>query len=545
MPITGHHVARRVPAMPVDGPSLPHVGDPFTLVTALDALERWQRRPSDKTRAEVARALEGFAQSAAARGALLEVSAPPLPKLAVGVGTLTDPPDEAERGHLAQHLLGSHEGHGPLGRLFLDAPADSAELAVRMMELAVDAAWSRAEAHGRAERLAALEAATRAVAAELDIDRVLGLIVDRVRELVGARFAALGLADGRGRIERFITSGINPERRAEIGAVPRGHGLLGLIIREGRTVRASDIAAHPAHYGFPAHHPQMTSFLGSPLIVNGRSVGNLYLSDKDDGGEFTEGDERLVEMFAVHASIAIDNARLHDQVQRMAVVEERERIGKDLHDGIIQAIYAVGLSLEDVPELVEEDDGRLEAVARVDRAIDSLNLVIADIRSYILRLRPAIGGDEDPVEGLARLAEELGMNAVIDLEVDLDGGAETLREFPPDRRSDIQFIVREALSNVARHSGATRTALVLARDGDALILCVEDNGRGFDPELVRGPDAAGRHQGLTNMRDRAMGMGGTFAIERPEGSGARIIVRVPALSSADAGERPPASTGDD
>ena len=181
----------------------------------------------------------------------------------------------------------------------------------------------------------------------------------------------------------------------------------------------------------------------------------------------------------------------------------------------------------------------------MDRAIDSLNLVIADIRSYILRLRPAIGGDEDPVEGLARLAEELGMNAVIDLEVDLDGGAETLREFPPDRRSDIQFIVREALSNVARHSGATRTALVLARDGDALILCVEDNGRGFDPSLVPSPDAAGRHQGLANMRDRATGMGGTFAIERPEGSGARIIVRVPASSSADAGERPPASTGDD
>ncbi len=545
MSITGHHVARRVPAMPVDGPSLPLVGESFTLVRALDALERWQRQPSEETRAEVARALEGIVQSAAARGALLEVSAPPLPTLAVGVGTLTDLPDEAERGHLAQHLLGSHEGHGLLGRLFLDAPADSAELAVRMMELAVDAAWSRAEAHGRAERLAALEAATRAVAAELDIDRVLGLIVDRVRELVGARFAALGLADGRGRIERFITSGINPERRAEIGAVPRGHGLLGLIIREGRTVRASDIAAHPAHYGFPAHHPQMSSFLGAPLIVNGRSVGNLYLSDKEDGQAFTEADERLVEMFAVHASIAIDNARLHDQVQRMAVVEERERIGKDLHDGIIQAIYAVGLSLEDVPELVEEDDGRLEAVARVDRAIDSLNLVIADIRSYILRLRPAIGGDEDPVEGLARLAEELGMNAVIDLEVDLDGGAETLREFPPDRRSDIQFIVREALSNVARHSGATRTALVLARDGDALILCVEDNGRGFDPSLVPHPDAAGRHQGLANMRDRATGMGGTFAIERPEGSGARIIVRVPASSSADAGERPPASTGDD
>ena len=167
----------------------------------------------------------------------------------------------------------------------------------------------------------------------------------------------------------------------------------------------------------------MTSFLGAPVMVKGRSVGNLYLSDKLEGEPFSEDDERLVEMFAVHAGIAIENARLHDLVQRLAIVEERERIGKDLHDGIIQAIYAVGLSLEDVPELVEDEDGRRDAVARVDRAIDALNLVISDIRSYILRLRPALGGPEDPVEALARLGEELGMHAVIDLEVDLEGGA--------------------------------------------------------------------------------------------------------------------------
>jgi signal transduction histidine kinase len=183
-------------------------------------------------------------------------------------------------------------------------------------------------------------------------------------------------------------------------------------------------------------------------------------------------------------------------------------------------------------------------VARVDRAIDALNLVIADIRSYILRLRPSMGGPEDPVEAMVRLGEELGMLAVIDLEVDLEGGAELLRGLPPDRRSDLLFIVREAFSNVARHSGATRAALVLARDEDALVLRVEDNGRGFDPARVPGPDAFGRHQGLGNMRDRAVGMGGTFAIERPDGSGTRIIVRVPAMSSADTGERPPAATGE-
>jgi signal transduction histidine kinase len=385
----------------------------------------------------------------------------------------------------------------------------------------------------QAERLAALDEATRAIAAELDIERVLQLIVDRVRELIGATHAALGIADASGHMERFITSGITPRARAAIGAAPDGHGLLGVIIREARTVRTADISHHPARFGFPEHHPIMRSFLGVPVLVKGRSVGNLYLTDKV-GGEFTEDDERLLEMFAVHAGIAIDNARLHDQVQRLAIVEERERIGRDLHDGIIQAIYAVGLSLEDALELLDEDAGREQAAGRVDRAIDALNLVIGDIRSYILRLRDDLSGDEDAVESLARLTEELGMHAVVDLEVDLDGGAALLRSMPHDRRTDVLFIAREALSNVARHSGATRTALTLDAaddDDDVLALCVEDNGRGFDPAALPGPDAFGRHMGVANMRDRAAALGGTMSIESVDPSGTRIIVRVPANPS--------------
>jgi signal transduction histidine kinase len=516
----------------------------FPMVEMLGALERWEADPSRERWEALAIAFEGALAIAGARGAVLRVSAPPLTSIELGGGSLRVIPSDERLNEYPRFALGTREDHHALATLHVDAPAGSVPDLVQGIEFVVEAAWSRAEVHGRAERLTALEAATRAIAGELDIDRVLGLIVDLVRGLVGARFAALGLADGRGRIERFITSGISPEIRAAIGAAPRGHGLLGLIIRDGRTVRARDIAEHPARYGFPPHHPVMTSFLGAPVIVKGRSVGNLYLSDKPDGEPFSADDERMVEMFAVHAGIAIENARLHDQVQRLAVVEERERIGKDLHDGIIQSIYAVGLGLEDVPELVEDEDGRLDAVARVDSAIDALNLVIADIRSYILRLRPALGGPEDPVEALARLGEELGMLAVIDLEVDLEGGAELMRGLPPDRRSDLQFIVREAFSNVARHAGATRAALILARDEDTLVLRIEDNGRGFDPARVPGPDAFGRHQGLGNMRDRAVGMGATFAIERPDGPGTRIIVRVPATSSVDTGERPPAVTGE-
>jgi len=529
--MTAHSAA---PATPLNRAS-----DPFPIVAALEALERWQRDPSPANRRRVRDGLDGVLTVAGAQGAVLEICASGLPVLEIGAGTLARIPAERARGHLARFPIGSHEGHNVLGRLFLDAPDGAVGPLVRAIELMVDAWWARAEVHARAERLAALEDATRAVAAELDIDRVLALIVERVRTLIGARYAALGIADGRGRIERFVTSGISPEGRAAIGAVPSGHGLLGLIIREGRTVRADEILAHPDSHGFPEHHPPMRSFLGAPVTAQGRSVGNLYLTDKRDGETFTDDDERLVEMFALHAGIAIDNARLHDQVQRMAVVEERERIGKDLHDGIIQSIYAVGLSLEDVPELVDEVAGREDAVARVDRAIDALNLVIADIRSYILRLRPAMGGPEDPVEALARLGEELGMHAVIELDVDLESGGDLLRALPADRRSDILFIAREALSNVARHSGASSTALALETDGADLVLRIEDNGRGFDPSRVTGPDAFGRHQGLTNMHDRALGMGGSFTLTRPNGSGTRIIVRVPASQSAAPGSVPP------
>src|SRR5450759_3227121 len=136
------------------------------------------------------------------------------------------------------------------------------------------------------------------------------------------------------------------------------------------------------------------------------------------------------------------------------------------------------------------------------------------------------------------------MHAVVDLEVDLASGAEAMRRLPPDRHSDLLFIAREALSNVARHAGATRAALVLAQDEGSLVLVIDDNGRGFDPAAVPGPDALGRHQGLANMRDRAVGMGGSFVIDRPDGPGTRIIVRVPASSDAASWDHRPLGTGD-
>src|SRR5262249_45832619 len=158
---------------------------------------------------------------------------------------------------------------------------------------------------------------------------------------------------------------------------------------------------------------EMHSFLGVPVTVQGRSIGNLYLTERSDAAEFSAEDERIVETFALHAGIAIENARLHEQVQRLAIVDERERIGRDLHDGIIQRLYGVGLSLEDVPELVRDDPDEVER--RVERAIDNLHLAIRDIRNFIFGLRPELLTGIGLAAGLAAIAEEFRHNSMIDV----------------------------------------------------------------------------------------------------------------------------------
>ena len=350
------------------------------------------------------------------------------------------------------------------------------------------------------EAVEALDAAVRGISGVLDIDQVLQLIVDRVRELVSATYAALGIVDDTGRITQFITSGITAEQRRAIGDLPRGHGLLGLIIRENRAYRIPSIASHPESYGFPPNHPPMTSFLGVPITVKGDVVGRLYLTDKRDAHEFSANDQALVETFALHAGIAIDNARLHDQVQRLAVVDERDRISRDLHDSIIQSIYAVTLSLDDVPDLVGEDPD--EARARVDAAIDALHAVIQDIRTFIFGLRPLLLDSGSVMDGLGTLADELRRNTAIEVEI--------RGEAPPDLSvevvAELLTIAREALANMARHSAAGHAEIALSADDGGVRLLMADDGQGFDHTAT----AAAGHHGLANMRARAERLGGTM-----------------------------------
>ena len=365
--------------------------------------------------------------------------------------------------------------------------------------------------------LQALDAAVRGISRVLDVEDVLQLIVDRVRELVAAQYAALGIVDEAGLITQFITSGITVEQRQAIGDLPRGHGLLGLIIRENRSYRVPDIASHPLSYGFPANHPPMRSFLGVPATFRGKVVGRLYLTNKQDAAEFSADDQALVETFAQHAAIAIDNARLHEQVQRLAVVDERDRISRELHDSVIQSIYAVTLALDDVAELAREAPA--EAGERVDEAIDALHGVIRDIRNFIFGLRPLLLDAGGLVDGLRTLADELRRNTTTEIEI----AGEEPDGIPMEIVAEVLAIAREALANVARHSGASHALVSLAAAGDAVRLEISDDGRG----LEHGALAASGHHGLANMRKRAEVLGGTFDIRSGDGEGTRIIVAIP------------------
>ena len=506
--------------------------DPAKLLDALEALESWAVDPRRPRRLFV-RGLEALALSCGASGAHLEVVVDPPVAVSAGWGSLKRRPGRSPRGAIVARSLravprfatpGSEREAA--GTLWVDAPGGDVDLAARVAELALETARDRAEIDHANRRFAALDEAIRTMAGVLAVDRVLQVIVDRVRALTGARYAALGIHDQGGVIEQFITSGVSRPERARIGAPPRGHGLLGLIIRENRTIRLEDLMADPRRYGFPPNHPEMHPFLGVPVAVRGRTIGNLYLTDKEGG--FTDEDQRIVESFSRHAGIAMENARLHEQVQRLAIVEERERIGKDLHDSVIQAIYAVGLSLDDVPDIMDEEPE--EARRRVERAIDGLDQTIRDIRNFIFGLRPGLLDDVDVVEGLAALADEFRVNTMIDVELRA-GPTVSAPVIGADRTAELLSIAREALSNIARHARATRAELCIEPDPEiaGLEIVIADNGTGFDPAATRSLG----HQGLRNMRTRAVGIGATLLVDSHPGAGTRIIVRVPGARSDD------------
>lgn len=545
--------------------------------------------------------------------------------------------------------------------------------------------------------LAALVEAGIALASELDVEALLQRIADLARDVIGAKYSALGVLGAEGELVNFLHSGVDQETVRKIGDLPTGKGVLGVLIEDGKPLRLREISDHGRSYGFPEHHPVMHSFLGVPIMVRNRIFGRLYLTEKAGGAEFSKDDERLALMFASQAGVAIENARLyrevkdrseelahrlaelssmeslgkllisgeaaeatlrsiaeeakaltgaaratiflldedtgdlvvrvgvgdriagsllgkrlpsgkskaHSVLERMkaeavqdlpsdpqvdqdtlellgnpttgafaplavkgrklgvlviydrsggrpfsegdveilqmlsglaaialenerlyealkdlTVLEERDRISKELHDGVIQAIYSVGLSLQGSLSLMKRDPSVAEA--RIDEAIARLDDVVRDVRSYIFELRPKLVEEKGLSEAVREMLKDFEVNTLAHTQLALDG--EACESMDQEQQTHVIQIIREVLSNIARHAGASEVRIACRTLDGQIALEIEDDGVGFD----RGSVKAGH--GLRNIEERAARLGGAIEIRARKPKGTRHLLRIPVRS---------------
>ncbi len=364
-------------------------------------------------------------------------------------------------------------------------------------------------------QLNALSEAARAITAELSLDRILQQLAEIAARLVQARYAALGVPDAQGGLKQFHVYGMTEDEIARVDHYPRGLGLLGLLLTQPDTIRLADMRADPRSVGFCQHHPVMKSFLGVPIMSRGKHLGSLYLSDRLDGQPFSEEDQRMVELLAAHAAVAIDNAHLSEQLQKLAVIEERDRISMELHDGIIQAIYAVGMKLELTRLTLVEKPAVAEQIADANR---DLNKVIEDLRTYVQDLRGSADYSVRFHEQLEEMAATFRQVSAARLVLDVPRSLSHLNE---DRLHGLVQIIREGLSNPVRHSNASEVRVTLHETLSEIALRIDDNGKGFEPDkVVQG-------NGIRNIRQRARNLGGKAYVSSLPGQGASLIVNLP------------------
>jgi signal transduction histidine kinase len=357
-----------------------------------------------------------------------------------------------------------------------------------------------------------------ALGSDLDPTSILRRIVEAAVELVDARYGALGVLDESGDwLAQFITIGIDDETHTRIGELPTGHGLLGHLIVDARPLRLPDLTLHPDSFGFPPGHPPMRSFLGVPIRVRGEVFGNLYLTDKTTTDAFTAVDEELVIGLATAAGVAIENARLHTRVQALALVEDRERIARDLHDTVIQRLFATGLSLQGTARLVTTDANA--AVGRIEAAVDDLDLTVKHIRSAIFELESTRTTSRGLLRGrVLALGREAAGALGFEPRCFFDGPVDS--SIDDELATELLATMREALSNVARHAQATRVEVEVVVT-DQVTLRVVDNGTG-----PAGANRAGGH-GLKNMEARAVQHDGRFELRAGTTEGSVLEWQVP------------------
>jgi signal transduction histidine kinase len=376
----------------------------------------------------------------------------------------------------------------------------------------------------RAE-LRAVSDAVLAVTSHLSAGEVLQTIVTSARQLLGAEYAALGVPDDAGGFAEFVVDGVSDEQWRAIGPLPRQHGLLAVLLQDPTPIRLPDIRAHPRFGWWPAAHPELVDFLGVPIVEGGQILGALFLANKAvdpadaTAGGFTDEDQELLGLLANHAAIALVNARLHERSRELSIVEERNRIARELHDAVAQKLFSLRLTAEAAATLVERDPERAAA------ELATLRTLAADaadeLRAVVIGLRSAdLAGD-----GL-----DLALRKQVELldrvhEPRVRYTSEAVPRLGAVREEAVYRVAQEALHNAFRHAKPTRVDVRLTGRPGAVVLEVRDDGHGFDTAAA---EAASRRLGLASMRERARSAGGRLAVTSRPGAGTTVRLEVPA-----------------
>ena len=372
------------------------------------------------------------------------------------------------------------------------------------------------------DELLALHHASLAIESELDLERVLRRIVEEARELLKVKYGGLTFFRENGEMEAFITSGIAPDQERLMGPPPQGHGVIGVVTRTGETLRLKDVAAHPESSGFPAHHPPMKPLLAVPIRSKTGVFGNLYLAD-EEGKEFSAREEETLVRFAALSAVAIENARLHQQVKALAITEERERIAREMHDSLAQVLGYVNTKAQAAKVLLATDQIE-KASAQLEQMASASRAAYADVREGILSLRTSLEPERTLSDTLREyLTAWQGQSGVYaDLNVD------DMQEGALSDLAEVQLlrIVQEALTNVRKHANATHVQVTMQRAKDDVVTMITDNGRGFVSE-DRGSRGIPQF-GMSTMRERAESLGGSFGISSVIDQGTIVRVVLPA-----------------
>jgi len=376
------------------------------------------------------------------------------------------------------------------------------------------------EARQRERRLEAVRELATAILAGIQPETVLELVAERARELVGAAVATMAVP-ATDPDSLVLTVAIGEHADELRGLVfPRDESISGEVIARGEPVVVEDAASDGRAFQPVVKLGDMGPAMFVPLVVRGSAFATLSVANLVGGRPFDEDDVALVQTFASQAAVAVEYGRAQRDLHRLAVLEDRERIAKELHDGVIQSLFAVGMGLQATATI--SHDPELER--RIENAVQEMDRVIRDLRNYIFGLLPGVVADRQLDQALRSLAEDFQEKTGVVAVVDVD--QRVAADLSP-RAGDVVQVVREALSNVGRHAEAATCRISLRPQDGRAVLEIDDDGSGFDLEWARG-----RGQGLGNLHGRAKTLGAELTIESAVGTGTTVQLSIPLSPSA-------------